>query len=289
MKLVRKKIIVQGIVQGVGFRPFIYNLAESFNISGFVSNTSQGVIIEAESELNIIDSFIDEITAKSPPLAVITNVNSAEIRVQNSSDFVIKKSDSVDSISTLISPDIAVCDDCLEELLDPNDRRYLYPFINCTNCGPRYTIIDNIPYDRPYTSMKDFKMCPECQSEYDDPSNRRFHAQPNACPNCGPQIKLFDSNQNNLNTDEIITTACELLKQGNIIAIKGLGGFHLAVDATNSDAVLKLRKLKGRDEKPFAIMVKNITKVERYCQINNTETAVLKSITSPIVLLKRME
>lgn len=288
MKLVRKKIIVQGIVQGVGFRPFIYNLAESFNINGFVSNTSQGVMIEAESELSIIDSFIDDINAKSPPLAVITNVNSTEIQVQNSSDFVIKKSDGGDFRSTLISPDIAVCDDCLEELFDLNDRRYLYPFINCTNCGPRYTIINNIPYDRPYTSMKNFKMCPDCQAEYDDPSNRRFHAQPNACPKCGPQIKLFDSNKNNLNTDEIIATACELLKQGSIIAIKGLGGFHLAVDSNNNNAVLKLRKLKGRDEKPFALMVKNISKVEKYCQLNNSEAEVLKSISSPIVLLKRI-
>jgi len=288
LKIVRKKINVQGIVQGVGFRPFIYNLAQSYNLNGFVSNTSHGVIIETEGELDIIDSFINDITDKSPPLAVITDVNSIDITLQKSEEFTIKKSDRGNSTSTLISPDIAVCDDCLEELFNPNDRRYHYPFINCTNCGPRYTIIDNIPYDRPYTSMKNFRMCTECQTEYDDPTNRRFHAQPNACPNCGPQIELYDSNQKTFSSQDIIESVCDLLKEGNIIAIKGLGGFHLAVDATNNTAVQNLRHLKGRDEKPFALMVKDIPAAEKYCSIIKIEKQSLNSIISPIILLKRL-
>ncbi len=213
MSIVRKKIIVQGIVQGVGFRPFIYNLAKSYDLTGFVSNTSKGVIIEVEGEQIKLDKFLNDINSKSPPLSIITDIKFEAIEHQDSSDFIIKKSDSSNSISTLISPDIAVCDDCLEELFNPNDRRYLYPFINCTNCGPRYTIIDNIPYDRPFTSMKNFKMCSDCQAEYDDPTNRRFHAQPNACPTCGPQIQLFNSDQKLIKNDEIIGQVHNLLKK----------------------------------------------------------------------------
>lgn len=288
MKNTRKIINIQGIVQGVGFRPFIYNLAKSYGLSGFVSNTSRGVIIEVEGKKSEIESFIADIPKQSPPLAVITNIDTRNAKVAESTKFVIQKSDDSESISTLISPDIAVCDDCLTELFDPNDRRYLYPFINCTNCGPRYTIINNIPYDRPYTSMKDFKMCPECQAEYDDPHNRRFHAQPNACSKCGPHIELYDSNQNIVSTNDIIDFVRTQLIDGKIVAIKGLGGFHLAVDATNNDAVKRLRQLKGRDEKPFALMAKNIEKVKQYCSINEEEKNVLKSIVTPIVLLKRL-
>lgn len=288
MKLVRKKINVQGIVQGVGFRPFIFNLAESYKLTGFVSNTSQGVIIEVEGGINQIDQFIADIKLKAPPLAVITAINSQRIIPTGVTGFNIVKSDSNENISTLISPDVAVCDDCLSELFDLNDRRYHYPFINCTNCGPRYTIIDNIPYDRPFTSMKHFKMCADCQAEYDDPTNRRFHAQPNACPKCGPQVKLFDSKQKLQNVDNVITTTREKLKDGKITAIKGLGGFHLAVDATNNDMVQRLRKLKGRDEKPFAIMVRNLAIARQLCQISKDEEKSLKSIVAPILLLKKM-
>jgi hydrogenase maturation protein HypF len=220
LKIVRKKINVQGIVQGVGFRPFIYNLAVSNKLTGFVSNTSQGVIIEVEGTSNKINQFVDDIKLKAPPIAVITDIQSSDIAVTSIAGFNIVKSDRNEKISTLISPDVAVCDDCLSELFDPNDRRYQYPFINCTNCGPRYTIIDNIPYDRPYTSMKHFKMCTDCQTEYDDPTNRRFHAQPNACPTCGPQVKLFDSKQKLQNVDDVIATTREKLKDGKIVRFR---------------------------------------------------------------------
>ncbi len=210
--MVRKKITVQGIVQGVGFRPFIYNLAVSNKLNGFVSNTSQGVVIEVEGANNKIDNFIDNIKLQAPPLSLITDISSKEIKTLKSENFIIKDSSDDKSVATLISPDIAVCQDCLKELFDRNDRRYHYPFINCTNCGPRYTIIDNIPYDRQYTSMKNFKMCPDCQAEYDDPTNRRFHAQPNACPACGPQVQLFDSKQKLQDVEDAITVTKENLR-----------------------------------------------------------------------------
>lgn len=288
MKIARKKINIQGIVQGVGFRPFIFNLADSHQLSGFVSNNPQGVIIEIEGNSYKINQFVNDIKLKAPPIAVITDINSQQIAPTGVTGFSITKSTHNEKISTLISPDVAVCDDCLHELFDPNDRRYHYPFINCTNCGPRYTIINNIPYDRPYTSMKNFKMCADCQAEYDDPTNRRFHAQPNACPKCGPQVKLFDSKQKLQNVDNVITTTREKLKDGKITAIKGLGGFHLAVDATNNDMVQRLRKLKGRDEKPFAIMVRNLAIARQLCQISKDEEKSLKSIVAPILLLKKM-
>ena len=275
-------------MQGVGFRPFIYNLAKSNNLTGFVSNTSQGVIIEVEGTINQVDNFINTIKQEAPPLSLITDISSKEIKPLKSEIFIIKDSSSDTSVTTLISPDVAICQDCLKELFDPNDRRYHYPFINCTNCGPRYTIIDNIPYDRPYTSMKNFDMCPECQSEYDDPTNRRFHAQPNACPKCGPQVQLFDSEQNLLDVEDPIGTTREKLEKEKIVAIKGLGGFHLAVDATNDDAVQKLRKLKGRDEKPFALMVRDLKTAQRYCSISNEEEQILQSHTAPILLLKKL-
>lgn len=287
MILIRKKIYVQGIVQGVGFRPFIFNLAVSVKLTGFVANTPQGVIIEVEGAIKQVDNFIDNIKLKAPPLSLITDISSKEIKLIKSKKFIIKISSSDESIATLISPDVAVCQDCLKELLDSNDRRFHYPFINCTNCGPRYTIIDNIPYDRPYTSMKHFKMCADCQAEYDDPTNRRFHAQPNACQKCGPQIQLFDSKQKLQNVDDVIATTREKLKDGKIIAIKGLGGFHLAVDAINDDMVQKLRKLKGRDEKPFALMVRDIKIAHQYCLISNEEEKILQSYTAPIILLKK--
>ncbi len=289
MKIIRKKLSVQGVVQGVGFRPFIYNLAKDHNLTGFVLNTSVGVVIEVEGIANSINDFIKDISEKKPPLAVITKIAHDQMENKGSKEFVITKSDESAEISTLISSDIALCEDCRNELFDPNDRRYLYPFINCTNCGPRYTIIDNIPYDRPFTSMKEFEMCPECQAEYDDPSNRRFHAQPNACPVCGPQIHLYDSNKNIVDTNNIIDTTQKLLKDGNILAIKGLGGFHLAVDATNEKAVKRLRKLKGRDEKPFALMVGNIQNAEQYCTITNDEKIILTSAIAPILLLKKLD
>ena len=275
-------------MQGVGFRPFIYNLAVSCELTGFVSNTAQGVTIEVEGTTNLIDIFIKDIKLKSPPLSLITDLSFKEIKPINSENFIIKDSMGDKSIATLISPDIAVCSDCLKELFDLNDRRFHYPFINCTNCGPRYTIIDNIPYDRPYTSMKDFKMCVDCQAEYDNPANRRFHAQPNACPKCGPQIRLFDVKHNLQNVENIIATTIKKLNEGKIIAIKGLGGFHLAVSATNNNAVQRLRKLKGRDEKPFALMVRDLKVACQYCLISKEEEQALASPIAPIMLLKKI-
>ena len=287
MSIIRKNIKVFGIVQGVGFRPFIYNLATASNLTGTVSNTSQGVIIEVEGPSDLVNDFTNNISKMAPPLSIITDIQSSDIAVTRVVGFNILKSENSENISTLISADVAVCDDCLRELFDPKDKRYQYPFINCTNCGPRYTIIDNIPYDRPYTSMKDFKMCADCQAEYDDPTNRRFHAQPNACPKCGPKVQLFDSEQNLLDIEDPIVTTLEKLKDGIIVAIKGLGGFHLAVDAANNDAVQKLRKLKGRDEKPFALMVRDLQTAQRYCSISNEEGKILQSHTAPILLLKK--
>ncbi|NHZ84610.1 MAG: carbamoyltransferase HypF [Planctomycetia bacterium] len=286
--MARKKITVQGIVQGVGFRPFIYNLAVADHLTGFVANTPQGVIIEVEGTIKRIDIFIDNIKLKAPPLSLITDISFKTIKPINSDSFIIKDSTGNKSITTLISPDIAVCQDCLKELFDPNDRRFHYPFINCTNCGPRYTIIDNIPYDRPYTSMKHFNMCTDCQSEYDDPTNRRFHAQPNACAKCGPQVQLFDSKQNIQDVEDPIGVTRKKLVEGKIVAIKGLGGFHLAAGAINDDIVQKLRKLKGRDEKPFALMVRDIKIAHRYCSISNDEEQVLQSFAAPILLLKKL-
>ena len=288
LKIGRKKITVQGIVQGVGFRPFIYNLAVSNKLNGFVSNTSQGVVIEVEGTNNQIDNFIENVKLQAPPLSLITDISYNEIVPLKSKNFIIKDSSGNESTATLISPDITVCQDCIKELFDPSDKRYHYPFINCTNCGPRYTIIDNIPYDRPYTSMKNFKMCKDCQAEYDDPTNRRFHAQPNACPNCGPQVQLFDSKQKLQDVEDAITVTREKLKEGKIVAIKGLGGYHLAVDATNNKLVQKLRKLKGRDEKPFALMVRNLNVAHKYCIISKEEEQSLQSPRSPIILLKKL-
>ena len=279
---------MQGIVQGVGFRPFIYNLANSNKLTGFVANTLQGVIIEVEGTINQIANFIDNIKQKAPPPSLIIDISSKEIKPIKSKNFIIKDSTGDESVATLISPDIAVCQDCLKELFDSNDRRFHYPFINCTNCGPRYTIIDNIPYDRPYTSMKHFKMCRDCQAEYNDPTNRRFHAQPNACQKCGPQVQLFDSTHNLQDVDDAIVVTREKLKEGKIVAIKGLGGFHLAVDATNNAMVQKLRKLKGRDEKPFALMVRNLRVAQKYCLISNEEEQSLQSLRALIILLRKL-
>ncbi len=234
-----------------------------------------------------IESFYRDIIQKLPPLAHITDISVYPETIKGFKNFSIEQSRSCADKSTLISPDVSVCNDCLKELFDPNDRRYLYPFINCTNCGPRYTIIENIPYDRPYTSMKRFKMCEKCQSEYYDPHNRRFHAQPNACPICGPHLSLYDNKKNEIHTDNPVEKAITLLKHGYILAIKGLGGFHLAADAQNHDAVMRLRKRKRREEKPFAIMLHDIESIRQYAQVDPEEEAALTSIQRPILLLKK--
>ncbi|MEW6327128.1 MAG: carbamoyltransferase HypF [Thermodesulfobacteriota bacterium] len=283
----RIKATVHGIVQGVGFRPFIYQLARRYDLKGYVVNTSHGVDIDVEGEALALDSFLRAIRSESPPLANITALEKSEHPPAGYSDFSIHESQASEGRSTLISPDICVCDECLAELLDVKNRRQGYPFINCTNCGPRYTIIEDIPYDRPKTSMKSFPMCPECAAEYHDPLNRRFHAQPNACWNCGPQITLFDTNKNRVVCKNPIIQAANLLHQGKILAIKGLGGFHLVVDATIDEAVHTLRKRKHREEKPLALMSPDIETIGTYARVTSCESKVLASPQRPIVLLKK--
>lgn len=286
---VARRLEVSGIVQGVGFRPFVYQLAKKYHLKGDVANTSSGVTIYVEGALSNIESFSRDLAQKNPPLSCITKISVHPEAVKNTNGFTIAKSKNSTGKSALISPDVSVCDDCLRELFDPADRRYQYPFINCTNCGPRYTIIDDIPYDRPKTSMKHFKMCKRCQTEYDDPENRRFHAQPNACDVCGPHVTLYDNNRREIKTANLIKKTAALLKQGFILAIKGLGGYHLAADAENSDAVTLLRKRKHREEKPLALMSADIEHIRRFAQIQPEEQALLTSIQRPIVILKKKQ
>jgi hydrogenase maturation protein HypF len=286
---VARKFYVNGIVQGVGFRPFVYQLANQYGLKGEVANTASGVSIHIEGPSSQINSFETDLKANSPPLAHIVEITSRDESPKNYGQFRIVSSRNTEQMSTLISPDVSICQDCHKELFDSSNRRFGYAFINCTNCGPRYTIIDDIPYDRPKTSMRHFKMCPLCQAEYDDPNNRRFHAQPNACADCGPHVSLFDNTRKQINIDDPIEKAAELMQQGYILAIKGLGGFHLAVDALNPDAVVRLRRRKLREEKPFAIMSCDGRQIEKYAQLGPAEQKLLTSIQRPIVLLKKKE
>jgi hydrogenase maturation protein HypF len=286
MEQTRTKILVKGIVQGVGFRPFVYNLAESLHLKGYVINSSKGVTIEIEGAES--NAFINRLTKEAPPLSQIMSVDTVTLPFQGFKDFKIRKSEDEGSF-TLISSDVSVCEDCFHEMLDRKDRRYLYPFINCTNCGPRYTITKSIPYDRPNTTMSVFRMCPDCDREYHDPRNRRFHAQPNACPVCGPQVvlKVKDSKLKINKKENPVKTAIELLKAGYILAVKGLGGFHIACDAKNRKAVEKLRLKKRRSNKPFALMSPDIETIRKYCVVSREEEDVLVSNRRPIVLLKK--
>lgn len=281
----RRRVCVKGIVQGVGFRPFVYNLATKHQLVGFVTNTPDGVEIEVEGLPAPLNAFIRDLKTDTPPLADINKIIAEPLVLVGDTSFTIQTSEILGHVTTLISPDIATCKDCLAELFDSEDRRYQYPFINCTNCGPRYTIIENIPYDRPQTSMRHFTMCEECRTEYDDPADRRFHAQPNGCHVCGPQVSLADSKRKIVaQKSEAIPQAIEFLQQGKILAIKGMGGFHLVVDATSDTAVSRLRQRKGREEKPFAIMVPDLQTAQNICQLNDEEKQLLASCQSPIVL-----
>ncbi len=285
----RRRIIIQGIVQGVGFRPFVYGQALQRELAGFVLNDSSGVTIEVEGTTGALDDFQRALHEEAPPLARIDSVSSEVLAPLHESAFIIAHSEAGAERHALISSDTATCDDCLRELFDPLDRRYGYPFINCTNCGPRFTIVQDVPYDRNKTTMRVFPMCPACQAEYDDPLNRRFHAQPNACPVCGPYVRLIP--WANLHDRPLaeganpITTAAQWLASGAILAIKGLGGYHLACDALNVEAVQRLRQQKHREAKPFALMVPNIETARWLCQVNDAEAALLQSRRRPIVLL----
>ncbi len=280
-------IHITGIVQGVGFRPFIYSLATRFSLSGFVLNDTSGVKIEVEGEGKKTADFLEHITLDAPPLALIEKIDCRKLPPIGYHHFEIKKSKKEKEKFTLISPDISVCPDCLRELFDKADRRYQYPFINCTNCGPRFSIIENIPYDRARTTMREFKLCPECQSEYDDPLNRRFHAQPNACRVCGPRVSLFDNKGRKIHSFDPIKTSAGLLKKGYIVAVKGLGGFHLACDAANKTSVETLRKRKYREDKPFALMALDVEKIKEFCRVNEYEQRLLLSPRRPILILRK--
>jgi len=283
----RLKILVKGIVQGVGFRPFVYNLAKSLNLKGYVNNSSRGVTVEIEGDNSAV--FIDRLTKQAPPLSQIMSVDVTPMPYYGYEDFRITESEDEGSF-TLISADVSICEDCFREMLDKKDRRYLYPFINCTNCGPRYTITKSIPYDRPNTTMSVFKMCPACDKEYHDPSDRRFHAQPNACPVCGPNVKLkVKSEKSKVKEENSIKETIRLLKNGQIVAIKGLGGFHIACDASNEEAVQRLRLKKRKSNKPFALMSPDVKTIRKFCQVSQEEEALLTSNKRPIVLLQKMK
>jgi len=283
----RVRYLFTGIVQGVGFRPFIYRLAERQGLAGFVQNRPDGVLVEVQGSSTAIDSFFSSVAKELPPLANITSVESSEIAVTGDTEFKIIVSEKEGQGDVHIAPDSAVCADCLKELFDPADRRFRYPFINCTNCGPRLTIINDIPYDRVHTSMACFPLCPKCRAEYENPANRRFHAEPNACPVCGPQLELRDAEGKIIPCEDPLEKAIEFITTGNVIAIKGLGGFHLCVNASSDEAVKKLRARKYREEKPLAIMVKDIEQARLIAELNDEEQLLLSSFQRPIVLLKK--
>jgi hydrogenase maturation protein HypF len=282
-------ISIRGIVQGVGLRPFVYGLAVEHNLKGWVYNTSEDVRIEVEGEAEAIKQFERELETKAPPLAHIENVTIEYHPPLGYKNFEIRQSQTLEGKYQLISPDVATCQACLVELLNPEDRRYHYPFTNCTNCGPRFTIIEDMPYDRPQTTMRYFQMCSQCQAEHDNPLDRRFHAQPNACPKCGPQAELVDNRGNLVTESNPIAAASHLLKEGKVVAIKGLGGFLLACDATNDTVVKTLRQRKKRPSKPLAVMVPDIEQVKKHCFVSPEEEDLLTSPQSPIVLMKWRE
>jgi len=284
---IRRQIEVSGIVQGVGFRPFIYRLATECQLAGTIRNTSSGVTIEVQGPIEAVHDFIFRLPQEAPPLSRITGITAADLPCNADRDFRIITSHGGESVRTLISPDVATCHDCLREMFDPKDRRYRYAFTNCTNCGPRFTITRSIPYDRPFTSMAPFKMCPACQAEYDDPLNRRFHAQPNACWDCGPKLELWDRKGQRIESRDPVASAIEALRSGSVLAVKGLGGFHLAADATDPAALALLRERKRRVGKPFAVMVPDLAAAKHICEISDAEANVLQSIQRPIVLMRR--
>jgi hydrogenase maturation protein HypF len=280
------RISVRGVVQGVGFRPFIYQLAVQHDLRGWVCNTSESVRIEVEGAAQNIEHFTHDLRDKAPPLAHIQDIAVASGPPAGYQQFEIRPSIPEAGKYQLVSPDIATCHACLREIFDPNDRRYRYPFTNCTNCGPRFTIIADIPYDRPKTTMRAFRMCPACQKEYDDPLDRRFHAQPNACPVCGPRLELREATGKPVPGRDIIKKTASLLKSGKIVAVKGLGGFLLACDATSQAAVNHLRRRKNRPAKPLAVMLASLDETKKHCYVNSTEASLLTSTASPIVLAR---
>jgi len=284
---VRRKLRVTGIVQGVGFRPFVYRLALEAGLAGFVANDARGVVIEVEGEPRSLEHFHRRLLAELPPLAVILGCEVEELPPLGEKEFEIRASREAPGREALISPDVATCGDCLRELADRRDRRFRYPFTNCTSCGPRFTIIEGIPYDRPKTTMRRFRMCPACQKEYDDPADRRFHAQPNACAACGPGLRLLDARGRAVPGEDPLQKAIDLLTEGKVVAVKGLGGYHLACLATDDAAVARLRARKLREEKPLAVMSRDLATVRTYADPTPLEERLLASPQRPIVLLRK--
>jgi hydrogenase maturation protein HypF len=280
---------IRGIVQGVGFRPFVFRTAEDHALGGWIRNDSDGVVLEVQGEPPRLEAFIEDVRSKAPSLARIESVALLDRRENGDAfeAFEIQASDSSSQAQTLVSPDTGVCEDCLRELFDPKDRRYLYPYINCTNCGPRYTIIRGVPYDRAMTTMSCFPMCEACEAEYHDPRDRRFHAQPVACWDCGPRVWLRDTRRPDEDPADPIDETARLLLGGAVVAVKGLGGYHLMADARNEEAVAELRGRKRREEKPFALMSSSLDAVREYAYVEEVEAELLGSIARPILLLRK--
>jgi hydrogenase maturation protein HypF len=286
---VRLKVIIRGAVQGVGFRPFVFRLAEELKLSGWVNNSSPGVFIEVEGERPVLEAFLARMVLEKPPRSSIQSLESTWLDAVGFARFEIRESQTAGDKSAWVMPDIATCPDCLREILDPKNRRYRYPFTNCTHCGPRFSIVEALPYDRANTSMKQFTMCLACQREYDNPNDRRFHAQPNACPVCGPRLELWSrEGEAILGGDKALRAVAQLIRRGKIVVAKGIGGFHLLVDARNEKAVSRLRERKQREEKPFAVLFPTVSAVKSECAVSLLEERLLGSPEAPIVLLKRI-
>lgn len=285
----RCRLLVRGVVQGVGFRPFVYRAAATLGLAGGVRNTSEGVLIEVEGTCEAIEAFMGKLRSEAPPLARVEDVQLEWMAPAGISGFEIEVSRAGSGASTLIPPDVAVCRACLAEMGNPADRRYRYPFIVCTECGPRFSIIEGVPYDRARTTMRAFEMCPACRCEYEDPGTRRFHAEPNACPRCGPRVWLADAKGRPVRSKDPVVAAARLLQKGQIVAVKGVGGFHLAALAKNEDVVRRLRRLKGRDQKPFAVMAPDLDSLREFAIVSREEEEVLLSPAHPIVLLQKRE
>jgi hydrogenase maturation protein HypF len=282
----RLRVKLSGAVQGVGFRPFVYRLAAELELTGWVLNSSTGLVIEAEGPTEQLDRFLEKLDQEKPAPAVVLACEAIWLAPVGFTQFEIRSSDDGTEKTASVLPDLATCPACVAELDDPVNRRFSYPFTNCTHCGPRYTIIHDIPYDRPNTTMQEFALCPECRREYMDPLDRRFHAQPNACPVCGPTVWVEPDRKPLPDGRGSVQAVARALLRGEIVALKGIGGFQLLVDARNEEAVARLRLLKQREEKPFALMMPSLEMIREYCVVSPAEEKLLNSAATPIVLLR---
>lgn len=286
----RLQIVLSGMLQGVGFRPFVFRTASALSLNGWVQNTLQAVMIEVEGQKELLEKFLSILAKEAPSNAYIQKIKTCYLEPAGYSQFEIEESDTEGPLESLLLPDIATCQECLGEIFDPAERRYLYPFTNCTQCGPRYTLIESLPYDRMRTGMKSFPMCALCKEEYQNPADRRFHAQPICCPECGPHLELWDEAGLTVSSRKgALQMTADALNQGHIVAVKGVGGFHLMTLATQNDTVLKLRKRKNRKDKPFALLYPSLDAARNHCDVSALEEGLLRSPQGPIVLLKRKQ